>query len=78
MNRFVVFQLNGEWLVASGDRLRIFFNNRKEAEQSAFNAADALASSGHAVSVLIMPDGPDTDAQQFAMLSGLVPRATQN
>lgn len=57
MDRFVVFQIDDEWLVTYGDRTQIAFATREEAEKSAFNAADALASYGHAVSVLIMPDG---------------------
>jgi hypothetical protein len=57
MNRFVVFQLEDEWLVTYGDRKQVSFTTREEAEQSAFHAADAMASSGHAVSVLIMPYG---------------------
>jgi hypothetical protein len=57
MNRFVVFQLEDEWLVTYGDRKQVSFTTREEAEQSAFHAADAMASSGHAVSVLIMPFG---------------------
>ena len=57
MNRFVVFQLNDEWLVTYGDRTQVSYTTREQAEQSAFDAADAMASSGHAVSVLIMPNG---------------------
>ena len=56
--RFVVFQVQNEWLVTYEDRTQISYLTREEAETSAFNAADALASQGHAVSVLIMPDGP--------------------
>jgi hypothetical protein len=57
MNRFVVFQLEDEWLVTYGDRKQVAFTTREEAEQSVFQAADAMASHGHAVSVLIMPSG---------------------
>ena len=57
MNRFVVFQLEDEWLVTYGDRKQASFTTRGEAEHSAFHAADAMASGGHAVSVLIMPNG---------------------
>ena len=57
MNRFVVFPLEDEWLVTYGDRKQVSFTTREEAEQSAFQAADGMASNGHAVSVLIMPDG---------------------
>jgi len=78
MYRFVVFQLEGEWLVTYADRKQRSFPSRKDAEQSAFNAADALASNGEAVSVLIMPDGPDRDAQHCAVLSGHTPRVRQN
>jgi len=78
MYRFVVFQLEGEWLVTYADRKQRSFPSRKDAEQSAFNAADALASNGEAVSVLIMPDGPDPDAPHCAVLSGHTPRARQN
>ena len=63
MNRFVVIQMEDEWLVTYGDREQVSFTTRKEAEHSAFHAAGALASSGHAVSVLIMPSGPETQAQ---------------
>ena len=78
LNRFVIFQVENEWLVTCGDRTQISFTSRKEAEQSAFAAADALASSGHAVSVLIMPEGPDPEAQHFSVLSGQVPQNSQN
>jgi hypothetical protein len=70
MNRFVVFQLEDEWLVTYGDRKQNSFTTREQAEQSAFQAADALASTGHAVSVLIMPNGPGPDGQDFAVISG--------
>jgi hypothetical protein len=63
MNRFVVIQMEDEWLVTYGDREQVSFTTRKEAEHSAFHAAGALASSGHAVSVLIMPSGPEIQAQ---------------
>ena len=55
MNRFVVFQLENEWLVTYSDRQHASFAAREDAEHSAFRAADALASDGHAVSVLIVP-----------------------
>ena len=66
MNRFVVFQLKDEWLVTYGDRKQFSFTTREEAEHSAFQAADAMASHGHAVSVLIMPDGLEAHAQHQA------------
>jgi hypothetical protein len=76
--RFVVFQVQNEWLVTYGDRTQMAYPTREEAEDSAFNAADALASQGHAVSVLIMPDGPDTNTQSPMILSGRMPRAKPN
>ena len=57
MNRFVVFQLEDEWLVTYADRTQVSCTTREEAEHSAFHAADAMASRGHAVSVLIVPNG---------------------
>jgi len=74
MDRFVVFQLEDEWLVSYGDRKQIAFKTRDEAENSAFGAADALASRGQAVSVLIMPSGPDPDPESCMVLSGQAPR----
>ena len=53
MHRFVVFQIQGEWLVVYEDRRRIVFTTREEAEASAFTAADAAASQGHTTSVLV-------------------------
>ncbi len=76
--RFVVFQVQNEWLVTYGDRTQISYSTREEAEDSAFNAADALASQGHAVSVLIMPDGPDANAQHPMVLSGRTPQVKPN
>jgi hypothetical protein len=55
-DRFVVFRFQGEWLVTYADRKQTVFATRQDAERSAFDAADVLASSGHAVSVLIIPD----------------------
>jgi hypothetical protein len=55
-DRFVVFKFQGEWLVTYADRKQTAFATRQDAERSAFDAADILASSGHAVSVLIIPD----------------------
>ena len=78
MDRFVVFQLQNEWLVTYGDRTQISFTSREEAEKSAFNAADALASNGRAVSVLIMPEGPAERADHFAVLSGHIPQTQRN
>ncbi|MEE1611066.1 hypothetical protein [Microvirga sp. CF3016] len=56
-DRFVVFKFQDEWLVTYADREQTAFATRQDAERSAFEAADMLASSGHAVSVLIIPDG---------------------
>jgi hypothetical protein len=58
-DRFVVFKFQGEWLVTYADREQTAFATRQDAERSAFDAADILASSGHAVSVLIIPDETD-------------------
>jgi hypothetical protein len=76
--RFVVFQVQNEWLVTYGDRTQISYPTREEAEDSAFSAADALASQGHTVSVLIMPDGPDASRQYPMVLSGRTPQAKPN
>jgi hypothetical protein len=78
MDRFVVLQVEDEWLVTYGDRTQIAFATRKEAETSAFAAADAMASNGHAVSVLIMPDRPDAEPEPHAILAGRTPRASLN
>lgn len=59
-DRFVVFKFQDEWLVTYADREQTAFATRQDAERSAFDAADTLASHGHAVSVLIIPDGSDT------------------
>ncbi len=72
--RFVVFQAQSEWLVTYGDRIQIAYATREAAETSAFQAADALASQGHAVSVLILPDEPDADGQRPMALTGRTPR----
>jgi hypothetical protein len=76
--RFVVFQVQNEWLVTYGDRTQVSYPTREEAEDSAFNAADALASQGHAVSVLIMPDGPDINEQSPMIHLGRIPQAKPN
>lgn len=55
-DRFVVFKFQDEWLVTYADRKQTAFATRQDAERSAFDAADSLASSGHAVSVLIIPE----------------------
>ena len=69
-----MFQTQNEWLVTYGDRTQISYPSREEAETSAFNAANALASQGYAVSVLIMPDGPDATGQSSVVLSGRTPQ----
>jgi hypothetical protein len=61
-DRFVVFKFQGEWLVTYADRKQTAFATRQDAERSAFDAADSLASSGHAVSVLIIPDEAEATA----------------
>ena len=61
-DRFVVFKFQGEWLVTYADRKQMAFATREDAERSAFDAADTLASSGHAVSVLIIPDEAEETA----------------
>lgn len=61
-DRFVVFKFDGEWLVTYADRKQTAFATRQDAERSAFDAADSLASSGHAVSVLIIPDEAEATA----------------
>jgi hypothetical protein len=53
VHRFVVFQIQGEWLVVYEDRRRIGFVCREEAEASAFAAADAAIAQGHTTSVLV-------------------------
>jgi hypothetical protein len=73
--RFVVFQGQDEWLVTYSDRTQISYPTREEAENSAFNAADALASQGYAVSVLIMPDGSGANGQYPMVFSGRTPQA---
>jgi hypothetical protein len=73
VDRFVVIQFQDEWLVTYGDRKQIAFASREEAENSAFSAADALASNGRSVSVLIMPSGPDKDPDAHAVISGRSP-----
>ena len=78
MDRFVVLQVENEWLVTYGDHTRMAFATREEAEGSAFEAADAMASNGRAVSVLIMPDGPITDPNHQVILPGCPPRTHPN
>jgi len=72
--RFVVLQIQSEWLVTYGDRTQISYPTREEAEDSAFNAADALASQGQAVSILILPDEPDAIGQHPMVRTGRTPR----
>jgi hypothetical protein len=67
-DRFVVFKFQDEWLVTYADRKQTAFATRQDAERSAFDAADTLASSGHAVSVLIIPDSSETVSDPYAGL----------
>ena len=67
-DRFVVFKFQDEWLVTYADRKQTAFATRQDAERSAFDAADTLASSGHAVSVLIIPDSSEASADPYASL----------
>jgi hypothetical protein len=76
--RFVVFQVQDEWLVTYGDRTQISYPTREEAETSAFNAADSLVSRGRAVSILIMPDEPDANGQHAMVLTGRTPQVKPN
>jgi hypothetical protein len=78
MDRLVVLQVKDEWLVTYGDRTQIAFATRNEAETSAFAVADAMASHGHAVSVLIMPDRPGTGPEIHALLPDHTRRASLN
>ena len=64
MNHFIVIRRRHEWVVTYAERHPTSFPTREEAECYAFNAADLLASDGHAVSVLIMPDGLDSSEGQ--------------
>jgi hypothetical protein len=72
-DRFVVFQVDDEWWLSHGDRTLFSFMTREEAARSAFDAASSMASRGHAVSVLILPDGPDAAPECCAVLSGPTP-----
>jgi hypothetical protein len=67
-DRFVVFRFQDEWLVTYADREQTSFATRQDAERSAFDAADMLASNGHAVSVLIIPDGSDDVSKPYLPL----------
>jgi hypothetical protein len=69
-DRFVVFKYEGEWLVTYSDRKQTAFATREDAERSAFDAADALASSGHAVSVLIIPEDEHDPAEAVVRTRG--------
>ncbi len=78
MERFVVFQVLSEWLVTYADRAQISYSTREEAETSAFQAADALATQGHAVSVVILPAQPDADDEHPTLLAEWAPQVTSN
>ncbi|HEV2565868.1 MAG TPA: hypothetical protein VGU19_12375 [Microvirga sp.] len=77
-DRFVVFKFQDEWLVTYADREQTAFATRQDAERSAFEAADMLASSGHAVSVLIIPDGSNEIEGPNPALEGLPGRESLN
>ena len=70
-DRFVVFKFQDEWLVTYADREQTSFATRQDAERSAFDAADTLASNGHAVSVLIIPDASEDFSKPYAHVDGL-------
>lgn len=65
-DRFVIFKFQDEWLVTYSDRTQTTFETLQDAERSAFEAADCLASSGCSVSVLILPDGSEDLTQPQA------------
>jgi hypothetical protein len=77
-DRFVVFKFQDEWLVTYADRKQTAFATRQDAERSAFDAADTLASSGHAVSVLIIPDGSEAVADACSSLAPQARKAGLN
>lgn len=77
-DRFVVFKFQDEWLVTYADREQTAFATRQAAERSAFDAADTLASNGHAVSVLIIPDGSDAVSETYPNLTKPIRRTTVN
>jgi hypothetical protein len=77
-DRFVVFKFQDEWLVTYADREQTAFATRQDAERSAFEAADMLASSGHAVSVLIIPDGSEDVARSDSTLDKPTRRESLN
>lgn len=76
MDRFVVFQVQDEWLVTYGDRTQAAFATREEAEGSAFHSADAVASQGRAVSVVIMPNGLDANGHYPGAPSERTPQSS--
>ena len=77
-DRFVVFKFQDEWLVTYADREQTSFATREDAERSAFDAADILASNGHAVSVLIIPDGSDDVSKSYSHVEGSVRKKNLN
>ena len=77
-DRFVVFKFQGEWLVTYADREQTAFATRQDAERSAFDAADTLASNGHAVSVLIIPDGSEDIANPYSHMEGSIRKKSLN
>lgn len=77
-DRFVVFKFQDEWLVTYADREQTAFATRQDAERSAFDAADTLASNGHAVSVLIIPDGSEDIARPYSHMEGSIRKKSLN
>jgi len=77
-DRFVVFKFQDEWLVTYADREQTAFATRQDAERSAFDAADMLASNGHAVSVLIIPDGSDDVSNSVSHAEGFFRKNSLN
>lgn len=77
-DRFVVFKFQDEWLVTYADREQTAFATRQDAERSAFDAADTLASNGHAASVLIIPDGSDDVSKPYSRAEGFFRKKSLN
>jgi hypothetical protein len=77
-DRFVVFKFQDEWLVTYADREQAAFATRQDAERSAFDAADVLASNGRAVSVLIIPDGSKDVSKPYLAMEGFIRKKSLN
>jgi len=69
MGRFIVLHHAGEWLVTYAEGAAVSFATREEAEMSALDAADTMALGGHAVSVLIVPEGFGSTAEDHAAMA---------